>query len=430
MDGIKLLSLLAGVLCLGGATKVLELSDRFLELRGDSKWLVMFYAPWCGHCKKLEPIWNHVAHALYGTDIRVGRVDCTRFTAVATEFTIKGFPTILYIQGDERHMYRGDRTKDEIVGFGVRMSAPAVQHLDSHQDLHDTVTRDRLFFLYAGAQEGSLWESYKSQADEMRTLHFFYHIGSDCMEDHYTLESNPAVMVFKDNKHYYFPTPQDTDNQTLLNNTLADWLNHERFFLYPKITHGNLAQLWKLKKYLVITVVKESKIGTITTDEDVEDYVDGYKFKDMVESVIQNNREKYHNHFQFGWTGTPDLANSIAMERLPLPSLLVVNATTLHHHMPEDPAKHLTPEAIQLFLDAVLAQNAPAYGGDSWPVRAFRMYYNARSSLEDMWLGNPVLTAVLFGLPLGFLSLICYSIWCSDILDADDEEEEHHEKKE
>jgi thioredoxin domain-containing protein 10 len=40
-----------------------------------------------------------------------------------------------------------------------------------------------------------------------------------------------------------------------------------------------------------------------------------------------------------------------------------------------------------------------------------------------MWYGNPVLTAVLFGLPLGFLSLICYSICCADIMDADDEEE-------
>ena len=40
-----------------------------------------------------------------------------------------------------------------------------------------------------------------------------------------------------------------------------------------------------------------------------------------------------------------------------------------------------------------------------------------------MWQGNPVLTAVLFGLPLGFLSLICYSICCADIMDADEEEE-------
>lgn len=41
-----------------------------------------------------------------------------------------------------------------------------------------------------------------------------------------------------------------------------------------------------------------------------------------------------------------------------------------------------------------------------------------------MWKGNPVLTTVLFGLPLGFLSLILYSICCSDILDAEEDEEE------
>lgn len=64
-------------------------------------------------------------------------------------------------------------------------------------------------------------------------------------------------------------------------------------------------------------------------------------------------------YFQFGWTGTPDLANSIAMERLPLPSLIVVNATTMHHHLPEDPPHHLTPQAIQIFLDSIIVSSAP-----------------------------------------------------------------------
>jgi thioredoxin domain-containing protein 10 len=41
-----------------------------------------------------------------------------------------------------------------------------------------------------------------------------------------------------------------------------------------------------------------------------------------------------------------------------------------------------------------------------------------------MWRGNPVLTSVLFGLPLAFLSLILYSICCADIMDANDEEDE------
>ena len=62
------------------------------------------------------------------------------------------------------------------------------------------------------------------------------------------------------------------------------------------------------------------------------------------------------------------------------------------------------------------------YGGDSFFTRFYRLFYNSRTGLEEMWLGNPVLTAVLFGLPLGFLSLICYSIWCADIMDAEEDE--------
>lgn len=77
------------------SSRVLELSDKFSEVRRDGgHWLVLFYAPWCGHCKRLEPIWAHVAQALAKTNIRVGRVDCTRFTSLAHEFSVRGFPTI------------------------------------------------------------------------------------------------------------------------------------------------------------------------------------------------------------------------------------------------------------------------------------------------------------------------------------------------
>ena len=55
--------------------------------------------------------------------------------------------------------------------------------------------------------------------------------------------------------------------------------------------------------------------------------------------------------------------------------------------------------------------------------RAMRVYYEASTTLSGMWYGNPVLTSVIIGLPLGFLSLICYSMWCADIMDASEDEQ-------
>jgi thiol-disulfide isomerase/thioredoxin len=40
-----------------------------------------FYAPWCGYCRKLEPIWEDVAKTLYGSSINVAKVDATIYTS-------------------------------------------------------------------------------------------------------------------------------------------------------------------------------------------------------------------------------------------------------------------------------------------------------------------------------------------------------------
>lgn len=52
--------------------------DNFLKnvVESDDLWFVEFYAPWCGHCKKLTPEWEKAAKALKGV-VKVGAVDAT-----------------------------------------------------------------------------------------------------------------------------------------------------------------------------------------------------------------------------------------------------------------------------------------------------------------------------------------------------------------
>lgn len=53
-------------------------NDNFESLVLDSEdiWLVEFYAPWCGHCKKMTPEFEKAAKALEGI-VKLGAVDMT-----------------------------------------------------------------------------------------------------------------------------------------------------------------------------------------------------------------------------------------------------------------------------------------------------------------------------------------------------------------
>ena len=61
--------------------------------------LVEFYAPWCGHCKKLAPEYTKLAqmikdNALMDLHVRIVKADCDAHREVAEAFGIQGFPTL------------------------------------------------------------------------------------------------------------------------------------------------------------------------------------------------------------------------------------------------------------------------------------------------------------------------------------------------
>lgn len=105
------------------AVKHFKTASEYEEATGDGSnvYIVKYYAPWCGHCKRLAPVWEDLASALKGEEnVVIASVDCTNkgLRPICDKNNVKGFPTIKSVFGGEsKEVYKGSRALDSMKKF-------------------------------------------------------------------------------------------------------------------------------------------------------------------------------------------------------------------------------------------------------------------------------------------------------------------------
>jgi len=87
--------------------------------------MVEFYAPWCGHCKKLEPEYKRASEVLKKEGIMIAKVDASKEAELAKEHMIQGFPTLsVFKKGVKFEDFSGERTADAIIAYMRKLNDP------------------------------------------------------------------------------------------------------------------------------------------------------------------------------------------------------------------------------------------------------------------------------------------------------------------
>merc|ERR1719499_1430848 len=115
-----LLSLAVLGLCRAGADEAVTAvnlnENNFVSQVSGSPHFVMFFAPWCGHCKRLAPTWEELAGKMnkdVEAEVTIAKVDCTEATALCSAQDVTGYPTLKFFKNgaekDDGVKYRGNR---------------------------------------------------------------------------------------------------------------------------------------------------------------------------------------------------------------------------------------------------------------------------------------------------------------------------------
>ena len=105
--------------------KVLQLDERTFsnEVKNGGAF-VKFFAPWCGHCKKLAPTWIQLAEQMKN-QLTIAEVNCDEHNALCRAEDVQGYP-MLYYYGDDgvKTEYTGGRKLEQLQAFVAKVLKP------------------------------------------------------------------------------------------------------------------------------------------------------------------------------------------------------------------------------------------------------------------------------------------------------------------
>ncbi|XP_076915327.1 protein disulfide-isomerase 5-2-like [Bidens hawaiensis] len=290
--------------------KVLELDESNFDSAISSFDFIFldFYAPWCGHCKRLSPELDKAASILSGLKkpVVIAKIDADKYSRIASKYKIDGFPTLKLFTHGVPTDYNGPRKSDLLVRYLSKFVAPDVTVIESDSGITEFVEAAGTFFpIFIGF---GLDESVISNLAAKYKKSAWFSVAKDFSENTmalYDFDKAPALLALhpKFNEQSIFYGPFE-------DSFLEEFIKQSLLPLTLPMTEDNLKLLNDDKRKIVLTIVED------------ETYYESKTLIKLLRAAASANRD-----FVFAYVGYnqwKDFAEDFEVGRkTPLPKMVV-----------------------------------------------------------------------------------------------------------
>lgn len=302
--------ILLSLIAVAYASDVLEFTDADFESKvtGHDLILVEFFAPWCGHCKKLAPEYEKAATALKANDppVSLAKVDCTANTEVCGKYGVSGYPTLKIFKGGEMvEDYQGPRESDGIVKTMASKAGPDSKLLETIADAEKFLDRNDYGVVgFFSDSDSELAKTFGKVAAQLSADLKFAHTSVQKILDKYKYKDD--IILFQPKRlHNKFEEPSQKYGDDVTVYKLKTWLQAESLGLCGHRTMNNADKYKKpwVVAYYDVDYVKNPK-GTNYWRNRVLKVAK--KFKDAGKKVyfaVSNNNDFSQEVSEYGIEG-------------------------------------------------------------------------------------------------------------------------------
>jgi thiol-disulfide isomerase/thioredoxin len=382
----------------------------------------MFYAPWCGHCKHLKPIFDEATPKVRSYGMRMGKMDATAQSIVPKRYEVKGFPTLIYYRQNKPQKYKAKRDVQGFIDFAKTMKKDPVLQVKNQHTLDAAIKKRPVTFLLGQPGEddsrlkSALYKTFHAAAFTLQDQ--FVHIGFAAASDidqskNYPKDKPYLVRVENGEEPRYF---MDLENEDLDKEHLIDWMEYERHPIFTTLTKDNfyLTGHSKQNAFLVVLVV------------DTNNKKESEKLKKEVHKLARAARPasgaKYNEEhtpptFLYGWLDGieyKDFLEQYGISESSLPQVIVFDAPNDKYYHESD--IQVNSDGIKQFVDditngKIFVKSQGFWGYIDTIIRLFHDFYPYSIGVGLVWV-----------------ALICYCLWqckrcvCGECDDEDDED--------